>query len=188
MVHQVADLPLQDQVPISFGSVATGPRSVEWRDDKAAELVWVEALDGGDGGIETDERDEIFTLAAPFSGDPQSLLVLGQRYGGVMWGNDELAFVVSWWWKTRNLKVRHIQPGHPDVAPVVIQDRSFQDRYADPGQPLMHPGPFHNQVIMTINDGKTIFLQGQGASPEGNRPFLDTFDLEIKGNRPAFPF
>lgn len=180
LVYQVADLPLQDQVPISFGSVATGPRSVEWRDDQAAELVWVEALDGGDGGIETDTRDEIFTLAAPFNDQPESLMVLSQRYGGVMWGNDDLAFVVSWWWKTRNLKVHHIKPGDRNAEPVVIQDRSFQDRYADPGQPLMHPGPFHNPVIMTVNNGRTIYLQGQGASPEGNRPFLDTFDLETQ--------
>ena len=55
-VHRVADLPLQDQVPVSFGSVPTGPRSVQWRDDAAAELVWTEALDGGDGGAEAETR------------------------------------------------------------------------------------------------------------------------------------
>ena len=54
MVYLVADLPLQDQVPMAFGSVATGPRSVQWRSDEAAELVWVEALDGGDGGAEAE--------------------------------------------------------------------------------------------------------------------------------------
>ncbi|MBD3220622.1 hypothetical protein GF314_05225, partial [bacterium] len=44
VVHQVVDRPLQDQIPIAFGSVATGPRSVQWRSDEAAQLVWVEAL------------------------------------------------------------------------------------------------------------------------------------------------
>ena len=177
-VYQVADLPLQDQVPLSFGSVATGRRDVEWRSDKAAELVWVEALDGGDGGVEADQRDEIFTLAAPFRGEPESLLILGQRYGGVTWGNDDLAFVTSWWWTTRNLKVWRIRPGDRSAAPIKIQDRSFQDRYADPGQPLMHPGPFHEPVILTADGGRTIYLRGQGASPEGNRPFLDRYDLQ----------
>ena len=177
LVHLVADLPLQDQVPISFGSVPTGPRGVEWRDDQAAELVWVEALDGGDGGVEADRRDEIFTLAAPFDGPPRSLMVLGQRFGGIAWGNDDLAFVTSWWWKTRNLKVWRLQPGDRAAAPQLVQDRSFQDRYADPGQPVMHPGPYHNPVILTADAGRTIFLQGAGASPEGDRPFLDRHDL-----------
>ena len=177
VVYQVADLPLQDQVPISFGSVPTGRRSVAWRDDKAAELVWVEALDGGDGGVEADQRDEVFTLAAPFRTAPTSLMILGQRFGGVTWSNDDLAFVTSWWWKTRNLKVWRLKPGDRAAAPQIIQDRSFQDRYADPGQPVMHPGPFHAPVILTADGGKTIFLQGQGASDEGDRPFLDTYDL-----------
>ncbi|RKZ12497.1 S9 family peptidase [bacterium] len=178
LVHTVADEPLQDQIPISFGSVATGPRSVEWRNDMAAELAWVEALDGGDGGAEVEERDRLFTFGAPFDGEPEVLITLGQRYGGVIWGNDELAFVVSWWWKTRNLKVWNVQPANRDVAPIIVQDRSFQDRYADPGQPVMHRNKWGRQVILTVGDGKTIFLDGQGASPEGNRPFIDMWDYE----------
>ena len=95
LVYLVADLPLQDQVPISFGSVATGRRSFTWRADAAAELCWVEALDGGDGGVEAEERDRVFTLDAPFDGEPEALMTLGQRYGGITWGNGDLAFVVQ---------------------------------------------------------------------------------------------
>ncbi len=177
VVYAVADLPLQDQIPISFGSVASGRRSFQWRDDAAAELLWVEALDGGDGGVETDERDRIFTLDAPFTGKPQVLATLSQRYGGVTWGNGKLAFVTSWWWKTRNVKVWLVQPDNRDQAHVLVQDRSWQDRYADPGEPVMHPNKYGRYVILTADDGNTIFLDGAGASPEGDRPFLDSMDL-----------
>jgi hypothetical protein len=44
-VHRVADLPLQEEVPVAFGSVPTGPRSVSWRADKPHTLFWAEALD-----------------------------------------------------------------------------------------------------------------------------------------------
>jgi len=176
-VHLVADLPLQDQVPISFGSVPPGPRSIVWRSDVAAELCWAEALDGGDGGVEAEERDRIFTLKAPFDGEPEVLMTLGQRYGGITWGNGDLAFAVSWWWKTRNLKVWHIHPDHLDIEPSIVQDRSFQDRYADPGDPVMIDGEYGREVILTTDGGNTIFLTGPGASPEGDRPFLDTYDL-----------
>ncbi len=177
VAHLVADEPLQDQIPISFGSVATGPRSVEWRNDTAAELVWVEALDGGDGGVEVEERDRLFSLAAPFSGEPATLMTFGHRYGGVMWGNDELAFTVSWWWKTRNLKVWHIQPGDLSIEPKIVQDRSFQDRYADPGNPVMHRNQWGRDVIMTTGEGNTIYLDGAGASDEGDRPFIDQWNF-----------
>ncbi len=177
-VHLLADLPLQDQVPISFGSVPVGRRSVEWRNDKPAQLVWTEALDGGDGGVEADERDRVFTLDAPFTGEPRPLITLGHRYGGVTWGDDDLAFVSSWWWKTRNVKVWRVKPGDPAFVPVIVQDRSWQDRYTDPGQPLTHRNRYGREVILTADGGRTIFLNGEGASPEGDRPFLDKYDLE----------
>jgi dipeptidyl aminopeptidase/acylaminoacyl peptidase len=177
LVHQVADLPLQDQIPISFGSVATGPRYASWRADVAAELCWVEALDGGDGGVEAEERDRVFTLEAPFTGDPDPLITLAQRYGGVEWGDDKLAIVISWWWKTRNIKAWHVQPADRGAPAKLVQDRSFQDRYADPGDPIMHAGKYGRDVILTADKGNTVFLIGDGASPEGDRPFLDAHDL-----------
>jgi dipeptidyl aminopeptidase/acylaminoacyl peptidase len=176
-VFQVADLPLQDQIPISFGSAATGPRRVSWRSDSPAELCWVEALDGGDGGIEADERDRVFTMEAPFTGDPDPLITLEQRYGGVMWGSGDLALVSSWWWKTRNVKVWRIAPDDRGAEAKLVEDRSFQDRYSDPGNPVMHEGKYGRDVILTAGDGNTIFLIGDGASPEGDRPFLDARDL-----------
>ncbi|MCP4573868.1 MAG: prolyl oligopeptidase family serine peptidase [bacterium] len=178
LVHLVADLPLQDQIPISFGSCSTGPRRVEWRDDQAAELAWTEAQDGGDGGAEAEIRDKVFTLAAPFDGAPRPLMTLGQRYGGIQWGNEDLCFVVSWWWTTRNLKVWHVKPGDRSFEPAIVQDRSFQDRYGDPGDPVTHRNQWGRHVVMTTGDGKTIYLDGAGASPEGDRPFLDKWNYE----------
>lgn len=185
-VYEVANLPLQDQVPISFGSVPTGRRSIGWRDDQPAELVWVEALDGGDGGVEVDERDRVFTLAAPFTGQPEPLMTLGQRYGGVMWGDDDLAIVSSWWWKTRNVKAWRVWPGDRGRAPELMQDRSWQDVYNDPGQPVMERNEYGKRVIRAVDGGKAVYLQGEGASPEGNRPFLRKFDLATQETTELF--
>lgn len=65
LVKQLADLPVQDAVPITFDSVPAGPRRFEWRADVPATVVWVEALDGGDAKVETAERDRVFALPAP---------------------------------------------------------------------------------------------------------------------------
>jgi dipeptidyl aminopeptidase/acylaminoacyl peptidase len=176
-VHLVADLPLQDQVPLSFGSVPTGPRAVGWRPDQPAELVWVEALDGGDGGQPAAERDRLVTLAAPFTGEPIELITLAQRYGGVMWGDDDLALVASWWWATRNQRVWQVKPGDRTAAPRLVEDRSWQDRYNDPGQPLMRANRYGRSVLLTTDGGRTLFLRGDGASPAGDRPFLDAWTI-----------
>ena len=54
LLKLIADLPLHDDIPIAYGSVATGPRRHEWRDDVPATLVWVEAQDGGDAAAESE--------------------------------------------------------------------------------------------------------------------------------------
>lgn len=43
MIHELAHLPLAEDIPIAFNSCRRGPRSVGWRSDKPAELTWTEA-------------------------------------------------------------------------------------------------------------------------------------------------
>ena len=43
VIHELASLPLAEDIPIAFNSCRQGPRSVGWRSDKPAELVWTEA-------------------------------------------------------------------------------------------------------------------------------------------------
>jgi len=180
LVHQVADLPLQESVPIPFGSVTTGPRSASWRSDTPATMYWVEAQDGGDAGREADVRDKVFTLAAPFDGKPQPLATLALRYAGVDWGNESLAIVGEWWWKTRTIRTWRIDPSKPEAEPDLLVDRSWEDRYSDPGDPVSVINEWGHSVLFTPDGGKSLILSGSGASEEGDRPFLDRFDLKTK--------
>ncbi|HEX4961838.1 MAG TPA: prolyl oligopeptidase family serine peptidase [Thermoanaerobaculia bacterium] len=185
-VHTVADLPLQEEIPITFGSVATGPRDVTWRDDAPATLCWVEALDGGDAGREAAERDRVLLLAAPFQGEPATLATLGMRFAELTWGNDGLALLSESWWKTRRTRTWIVRPGGPKAPPELLFDRSFEDRYSDPGNPMTIANAWGRPVLQTADGGKAIFLSGLGASAEGDRPFLDAFDLRTKKARRLF--
>lgn len=189
-VAEIADLPLQEGVPIAFGSVPAGPRSFSWRADAPATLVWAEALDGGDAGREAELRDRLFLLAAPFDGEPTPWLELELRYGGVLWGRDDLALVSSWWWKTRRQRVERAAPGSPDEPAETVFDHSWEDRYADPGSPVTVANDRGRQVLLMGDEvgenGTTIFLIGDGASPEGDRPFLDAHDLASGESRRLF--
>ncbi len=177
LVHRIADLPLQEEIPVAFGSVAKGPRSFSWRADVPATLLWAEAQDGGDARVEADVRDKLYLLDAPFSGQPTELASLGYRYAGVTWGDENLAMVSESWWKTRQLRQWLVRPDTPDSEPVLFVERSTQDRYADPGYPDTHDNRFGRPVIRRSSDGNSIFLLGRGASDEGDRPFVDRYDL-----------
>ncbi len=176
-VFEVADFPVRDAIPIARGSTFEGPRSIVWRSDADATLCWVEALDRGDAGAEAELRDRIYWLDAPFDSEPAELFELRSRFGGIEWGNDSLAIVYEWWWPTRNLKAWRIRPGQPDSEALLLVDRSMEDRYGDPGTPRTRFNSRGKSVLVTSTDGISIYLAGEGASPEGDRPFLDRLDL-----------
>ncbi len=176
-VYEVADFPVRDAIPIAKGSTFEGPRSIVWRSDVDATLCWVEALDGGDAGVESEIRDRVFTLDAPFDSEPAELLSLRSRFGGIEWGNDSLAIISEWWWPTRNIKTWRIRPAQPDSEIELLVNRSWEDRYSDPGFPETRLDNRGRSVLVTSPDGGSIYLVGDGASPEGDRPFLDRLDL-----------
>ena len=172
-----AEQPQADDVPVPFGSVRTGRRSVGWRADVAATLFLVEALDGGDAGAEAELRDLVSTWPAPFDGEPTPLWRSELRYGGMSWGDGATALASEWWYDTRQVRTWRIAPDDPAAEPGLLWDRSYQDQYSDPGRPLTTPGPFGRRVLRRTSDGH-LLLSGKGASPEGVHPFLDRFDLE----------
>jgi dipeptidyl aminopeptidase/acylaminoacyl peptidase len=180
VVYQVVDHPLRDNIPIARGSVETGPRSVQWRADAPATLCWVEALDGGDAGAEAEHRDRVFLLEAPFGGEPITFGTLDMRFSGVDWCHDDLAIITEWWWDDRRIRSWRVSPEDPGSPGELLFDFSWQDRYNDPGEPVYTTNEYGRYVLLTGDDANTVFLIGDGASPEGDRPFLDAFDTYHK--------
>ena len=43
MIRDLANLPLAEDIPIAFNSCRQGPRGIEWRADRDAEICWMEA-------------------------------------------------------------------------------------------------------------------------------------------------
>ena len=169
----LAELPLAEEVPIE--GVPTGPRSPHWRPTEPATLVWVEALDGGDPRHEADHRDRVLTLAAPFAGEPSQLVRLEHRYAGLAWGEGGLALIAEYDRDRRWRRTFQLDAEDPEATPQLLWDLSIHDRYGDPGSPVRRTLPSGHEVLWQCGDA--IFLAGRGAGPEGDRPFLDRFDL-----------
>jgi len=182
-VKTIADLPLAEEVSIQRDAVAKGPRSFGWRQDAPATLYWAEAQDDGDPMKTAEIRDKVWMLPAPFDRDPQLLCNLSMRFGSVSWSGDHLALISEWWWKTRRERVYQLEPGNPVKSPELIFDLSIEDRYLNPGDPLYVYHADGSRTLRLGKGGRTIFLKGQGASPRGDFPFLDEFDLRTKKSR-----
>lgn len=180
LVRQIAQLPLVEGLPTGNDAVPTGVREIVWRADAPATLVWAEAQDGGDPARASSVRDAVLMQAAPFKRAPVTLAKLGSRFEGVQWGRGDLAIISESWWKTRRTKQWRIAPDQPQRAPELLWDRSSQDRYNDPGTPALIADGNGHALLQTGADGNSLFLLGKGASPEGDRPFVDRFDLQSK--------
>lgn len=175
-VKTLVDRPLADNLPAAFDAVSTGVRSVSWRSDAPATLVWAEAQDGGDPRKKVAIHDSVFLSAAPFDAAPTKLIDLDQRYRGVDWGKGDFALLTSRWWQTRNQKLIAIDPGKPGAGRVLVQ-RNYQDKYNDPGQALSRRNAEGEEVLHFTPDGKAVFVRGDGASAKGEFPFIGRMEL-----------
>lgn len=183
VVHKVASLPMEDHVPIN--GVPTGPRDVAWRPSEPATLVWVEALDGGDLRKPAPYRDHILTLKAPFTGQPAEDFKTEQRFQGIqMAAKSGLALVEDFERRARRVRTFQIDLDQPGQPAKLVWSLNNQDRYRDPGRPLEKTMPNGSAAI--LQDGDTIFLEGAGASPTGDHPFLNRFNLATHQTEPLF--
>ena len=175
LVRKIASLPLADSVPI--WGVPTGPRDFAWRPTEPATLIWAEALDGGNWKTQVPARDRVMVLKAPFAAAPEETLRLENRFAGFLWGEQAgLALFTEYnpikhWQRTYAVNFSDRQ-----AKPRLIWDLSTDERYHDPGVPVMRALP--NGFLVMQQEGDAIYLSGPGASPEGERPFLDKLDLK----------
>lgn len=184
-VFLLAEQPAAENVPTGFGSVPTGPRSVSWRPDRPATLAWIEAQDGGDAKAEADVRDTLFDLDAPFDGEKRRLADLQLRYAGRSWSTNGYALVSESWFATRMQRAWRVPTDEPGEATLVFEGSS-EDRFSDPGDPMTTLDDRGSTVLLTAADGQSIFLAGQGASPDGEHPFVHRYDLETGGTEVVF--
>ena len=178
LLKTLAQLPLDEVRPTGFDATVSGIRNASWRADAPATLYWAEAQDKGDPKIKVAERDIVFTLMAPFTGEKQKLVGTALRFGGISWSDDSFALLSERWSASRTEKVSVFQPGTPSQAPRTIIERSSDDLYNDPGSPVLIDNAYGRKVLQ--RNGNLVFMTSEGGSPEGSMPFLSTFNTSTK--------
>jgi dipeptidyl aminopeptidase/acylaminoacyl peptidase len=185
LTHTIASLPLADRVPIH--GVPVGPRDFSWRATDPATLVWAEALDGGDWNVNVPSRDKIMLLKSPFSSPAVEIARTEQRYDGFAWSEQPgTALLTQYdnnrhWTKSFIIDVDHqVKDAQPNLR--LLWDLSTDEKYKNPGYSVRRQ--LANGYWVVRQDGDSIYLAGIGASPDGNRPFLDRLNLNtLKSER-----
>ena len=88
-----------------------------------------------------------------------------------------LAVVTDFLWKNRSVTVYLVPMDQENPDPRVIFEYSSEDLYRLPGTFITVPNAAGRDVLLTNADRSRFYLEGEGYSPEGNRPFLDEFDI-----------
>ena len=142
-VRGIVARPLQE---LAASDVPAGPRSVQWREDAPATLVWAEKQPDGDF------NDRLLMLAAPFDGLPVELLKAPGRFSRVFWARDDLAVVASTSADRRPQRIvidpsrpgeAHVLPEAAAAEPLMLSDAGGRERLhltPDGGSMLVRAG------------------------------------------------
>ncbi len=175
------DSPLLENIPWGPDAAPKGQRGHDWRNDAPATVYWVEAQDEGDPKKKAEVRDIVYSLAAPFTGQPEELYKAAYRFTNATWGNDQTALFSERWYTTRQTVTKIVNPSAP-ANPTALFERSSEDRYGNPGSPEMTKNAYGQEVLLLAPD-RSVYMTGTGASPEGDRPFIDLLNLNTKQSK-----
>ncbi len=171
-VEKLASLPLFEQVPIE--GVPTGPRNFYWRPTEPATVYWTEALDGGNPKTKVPHRDRVMlkTVGAP----AVELVQTEERLDNLQWiEKGGLALVSDFDPDRRWTRTFVLNADKRSIPPRPLWSMSADEKYKNPGYPVYRVLPTGEYAVMQ-QDG-WIYLDGAGASPDGDRPFIDRLDI-----------
>ena len=176
LVKTVNEIPLSEVLPQGFMAVREGKRAMNWRTDLPSTLYYAEAQDKGDPQVEVPFRDALYQWEAPFDKAPSFLTKTISRYFHVIWGNESVAILQDEWYDTRNEKTYLFNPSQPELEPVILSDRNFQDVYSDPGNFEASKNKYGKYVLAIENEN--LYRIGDGFTPNGQFPFIDELNLK----------
>jgi len=183
VVASICSHPLFDAVPVH--GETTGPRELSWRPTAPHTLFWVEALDGGDPMAKVSHRDRLMRLDAPFTGEAVEVFRAEHRLQSWMNAWAEEGGMLMLTENERMRRWRYVWLLDVDKGTSRLWfDMDESDRYNDPGRPVMRQLP-NGRWVMRQNKAE-VYFRGNGATKQGDRPFLDLRNLETGKTRRLF--
>lgn len=181
----VVTLPVDDEIPLNFDACSRHPRSFHFHPCLDHTIIFAKATDGGmslseqfNGGEDDEERDALYCQTINDSTltleDPVKLVSLQWRYADIDFCESGLLIIEEFRWNDR-MERKWILGASGSKR--LLWERSWEDRYTAPGEPLTRRGGAGGYSFVVQPTPNSIYLKGAGASPLGDRPFLDICDF-----------
>jgi dipeptidyl aminopeptidase/acylaminoacyl peptidase len=172
-VKHIMDRPLQDEIPI--GGTYAGQRYHHWLPIAEQTLVWYQAQDEGDPNQQVEYRDIIYKSDYPFK-TSEVFFKTQHRASGYQCLSDKENIIYGDYDRDR-LWSRQWLLNLADNSSKLITDQSVNDKYGDRGS-LFTVWNKNKERLVQRNGDLIYYINNQGASPEGNRPFLASFNIK----------
>ena len=176
-VKILAELPSTEGTPSGYDNTQNVPRLFDWRDDEPATITWCVPLDSGWIKKKVEYHDKVMEWAAPFNRETHELFRTTMRYRGTIWGNNHFA------WVTEGLTSKQISRvsayNYTESKLELLFERNTTDAYNNPGLPITVKNSFGRDVVKIFNN-QILLNNTVGSSPDGDLPFLATYELSTK--------
>ncbi len=171
-----------ENLPIE--GVPTGPRNLEWDPTQPQRYVHVEALDGGDWKTKVPHRDQLFmNTVTNAKGDVATEVIakFEDRFAGLTWLEDSSYGFFAQDYERDSKRIRYFQLKRNDKSYDIkeFMSRNENDDYNNPGYVYRDRNQYNRLVgsIQKTKQGDFIYWVGEGATPDGNRPFVKKMNL-----------
>jgi dipeptidyl aminopeptidase/acylaminoacyl peptidase len=172
---------LQDEIPI--GGTYQGPRNYQWQPHFPATLVWVEALDDGNPKLNVPERDAIFFSAFPFTTKAE-LFRLQHRFSQIDWSEEKNELIAHEYDRDNVWRKSWLFHLGQDKKTLLF-DLSARDDYNKLGT-IITKTTVNGEKVFVKKGDDVFYLNNQGATPEGNRPFLTALNIATLQTKELF--
>ncbi len=174
VLRELARVPLKTGVALE--GVVNGPRAFYASPNKDAAVFWIEALDGGNPNNKAAYRDRVMRLSAPFTTDPVEVQRMPHRFARLAFLDDGQHALLSEVDRQRAWTRTYLLPLNGTQSKPLF-DHSLRERYRFPGTPMTRVLPGNGRSVVIADKGE-LLMAGPGASPKGERPFLDRLALK----------
>jgi len=183
VLHDLGVVKLKQGVPVE--GVVTGPRRY-WASPLAdAAVYWVEALDDGDPRKSATHRDRLMRLLPPYTSAPAEAHRTTHRLVNLGFVDLSQRALITDYDRDRVWVTTDLVALDGSAPAQRWQDRSWRDRYRDPGTPMTRTLAANGRSVARIDAGG-LLLAGAGAGPAGERPFLDRYEIATRSTTRLF--
>jgi len=173
-LRELAKVPARNGIAID--GVLPGPRVFYASPGADAAVFWVEALDGGNPNTRVAYRDRVMRLDPPYKGDAVEVQRMPHRFSRLRFLENGQHALLTETDRSRATTRTYLLPLDGSQSRALFE-HALREKFRHPGSPLMKTLPQGGRVVAMGKDSESFWFIGSGATPKGERPFVDRYSL-----------